>query len=311
MPWRETPAELERARAERPELVASPHGRLFGVFTPPDPAVPPAGVCAVLFTSPRGHRNRMWVEAARRLAAEGFAAFRVDFHGTGDSEGETAFRDPGRPYREDAVAVLRHLRASHGHTRFVLYGICFDARTALSACMDEADAIAGILFVSAPLMELEGQVQAHAERKGWGHLARRALWNPDNWRTLTRPARWRHMGLVLGRLLRRSAAPAGAPELPLSPSFLEHLAAFSRSRARILFLYGREDAEYETFRVAERQLFPRLDPRVRERIEIEAWPGRVHGFLDVPRQREVLERCLAWIGGFRAGAAGDRSGPAR
>src|ERR1051326_6708797 len=71
MPWRETAAELERARAEEPETFPAPAGRLFGIFTPPDPAAARAAQCVVLFTRPRSHRNRMWVEAARRLAAHG------------------------------------------------------------------------------------------------------------------------------------------------------------------------------------------------------------------------------------------------
>src|ERR1051326_9492438 len=36
MPWRETAAELERARAEEPETFPAPAGRLFGIFTPPE-----------------------------------------------------------------------------------------------------------------------------------------------------------------------------------------------------------------------------------------------------------------------------------
>jgi alpha/beta superfamily hydrolase len=276
MPWRESPAELARARVERPVRVPAPDGHLFGIYTPPDPAAPPAGVCAVLFSSPRSHRNRMWVEAARRLAAEGFSAFRVDFHGTGDSEGETGYRDPGKPYREDAAAVLRHLREAFGETRFVLYGICFDARTALAAFMDEPGAIEGVLFVAAPVTELDALVAADADRKGWRHLLFRAL---------------------------RNASPGGAPELPLSPSFVTHFQAFARSRARALFLYGQEDAEYETLRIAERRLFARLDPAVRARMTVEAWPGKVHGYLEIGRQRETLERCIEWIRGFHPAAA--------
>src|SRR5947207_14746937 len=133
MPWRETTAELERARAEQAVTLPAPGGRLFGVYTPPDPGVAAAKHCVVLFTRPRSHRNRMWVEGARRLAARGFACFRFDYHGVGDSAGESAEVEPNRPYRDDALAVIRHVRERFGERRFVLYGSCFDARTALSA----------------------------------------------------------------------------------------------------------------------------------------------------------------------------------
>src|SRR5215813_827033 len=102
MPWRETAAELERARAEVPVAWPTPAGTLFGILTPEAPVAGANGRkphCVLLFTRPRSHRNRMWIEGARRLAVRGFAAFRFDYHGTGDSEGQSAFLDPNQPYR--------------------------------------------------------------------------------------------------------------------------------------------------------------------------------------------------------------------
>lgn len=292
MPWRETPAELERARAEQPMVIAGAHGNLFGIYTPAAPAAPEAGLCAVFLTRPRSHRNRMWVEGARRLAAQGFSCFRFDYHGTGDSEGASARLDPNQPYREDLIAVMRGLRRERGARRFVLCGACFDARTALSAFMDEAEAIAGLMFMAAPVVELEALVHVDADRKDWRHLAR-ALRNPENWRRLGSLERWGYMATVLGRVMRRSAG--GASDTPLARSFVEHFKALLRSRARALFLYGRDDAEYESFRIAERTVFARLTPEQRSRLEVEVWDGTVHGFLEMPRQRETFARALSWI----------------
>src|SRR5262249_58074834 len=107
-----------RARAERPFVIAAPTGRLFAVLTPPAPDVPAADLCVVLLTRPRSHRNRMWIEGARRLAAQGFAAVRLDYHGCGDSGGDSAGLDPNPPYRDDGGAVMRHLRAPVRARRF-------------------------------------------------------------------------------------------------------------------------------------------------------------------------------------------------
>lgn len=303
MPWRETPRQLERARAERPVVVPAPDGALFGVLTPPDPTVPATGLCAVLLTRPRSHRNRMFVELARELATRGFAAFRFDYHGTGDSGGVCGFSDPNQPYQADVLAVIRHLRAAHGQRRFVLAGSCFDARTALSAFDGEAAAIAGLAFIAAPCMALDTQVMAHADHKDWGHLGR-ALRNPENWRGLASAERWRHMTSVFSRVARRSIPGAGG-ELPLAPSFVEHFGALARSEARALFLYGSADQEYFTFQVAERTLLARLDPVTRARFEVVVWPGHVHGFLEVGRQRETLAKLLDWIGALPAAVGAD------
>ena len=304
MPWRESAAELDRARAEVPVIIPGTEGALFGLYTPPAPEAAPAGRCVVWFTVPRSHRNRMWVEGARRLAARGFSSFRFDYHGAGDSAGEEARVDPNRPYRDDALAVIRHLRERHRERRFILYGSCFDARTALSAFSGEADAIEGLVFMAAPVMEMDDMVRAGADRKDWPHILR-ALRRPENWRSLRDPERWKYMATVLGRMAGGTPSPGGHDSLPLSEGFIEHFDALVRSRARALFFYGREDLEYVSFREAERLLWPRLAEEARRRLTIEVWDGKVHdGLLEMRRQREILERTLAWVEGFhpRSGA---------
>ncbi len=309
MPWRESAAELERARSERPVVIEAPGGALYGIFTPPGPQAPSSGLCAVLLTRPRSHRNRMWIEGARRLGARGFACFRFDYHGTGDSEGEAGYLDPNQPYRDDVVAVMRHLRDHLGQRRFVLYGSCFDARTALSAFLDEAEAIEGLAFVAAPVMELKTMVKVDADRRSWGHLAR-ALLRSENWKAMLRPERWQYVATVLGRMARRSVAGRPEEELPLAASFLEHFRQLVNSRARALFLYGEEDPEYQSFRVAERRLFSRLPVQTQRRFTVEVWPGVVHsGFVEMGRQRETFERVMRWIESLHPMAAAEPAAP--
>jgi len=42
-----------------------------------------------------------------------------------------------------------------------------------------------------------------------------------------------------------------------------------------------------------------LRPAERERITVEVWPGRVHIAEDPDRMREITERALCWLDGFR------------
>jgi pimeloyl-ACP methyl ester carboxylesterase len=239
----------------------------------------------------------MWVEAARRLATRGFGALRFDYHGAGDSEGESAFLDPNQPYRDDTNAMLRLVRERFGYQRFLLAGSCFDARTALSAFMDEGAAVDGLVFFSAPVMELDTLVKAHADRKDWRHLFR-ALGNAENWRSLVSAERWRYMATVISRVARGGGQGEAKNDTPLADSFVEHFRALVRSRAKALFVYGDADAEYASFQVALETVFPRLTPDERARFEVEVWPGDVHGFLNVPLQRRSLEHALAWLERF-------------
>lgn len=296
MPWRETPEQLDRARAERAIKVRSEGGELFGVLTPAA-GTAAAPWCAVHLTRPRSHRNRNWIEVARALAARGIPAFRFDYHGTGDSGGTAGFLNPNHPFQSDIVAVLDHLREL-GHQRFVLTGSCFDARTALSAFETHGDRIEALLFIAAPVTSIDDQQRLEDERKDWGHMWR-ALQNPENWRRLRDLDRWRHMANVLGRVAGKGAraSAAAVPEgPPLDPLFRRHLDALARSRARALFLYGEDDPEFLGFQIALRDVWSSWSEETRARLAVEVWPGRVHqGFMDMTRQREIVERSLEWL----------------
>jgi pimeloyl-ACP methyl ester carboxylesterase len=202
------------------------------------------------------------------------------------------------------------LRTHHGQQRFVLCGSCFDGRTALSAFNDEGGAIDGLVFMVAPAMELFGWDKANADKKNLRHILW-AIGRKENWKALTNASRWRYMAMVVMRVLmkKKSEAQLGQ-DLECSSNFKRDFAALVRSRARALFIYGADDSVYGAFRPAERKLLPALDPASRERITLEIWPGHIHGFVEMPRQREVLARVLEWIEGFHARtiAAGD---PAR
>lgn len=291
MNWHETPAEIARACDERPSTVAGPRGDLIGILTPAAPTAPQAGLCVVLISRPRFEQRRMSVQIARRLAAVGFNCFRFDQHGWGDSDGETLPMDLDRPATSELVATLRHLRRSFGYERFVLYGSCIDARNALSAfATEEASSLEGLIFVSTPVARL-----STTDVFNWSNIARWSL-ELDHWRQVLVSPSSRRLGLRalrftirgwLGRIFSRGRGS-------VSVTFQTHLDGLIRSQARALFLYGTDDEEYQSFQFAEREVFPRLKPQARSRIEVEVWPGRVHSPYEVPRQQEVAERIIAF-----------------
>ncbi len=81
--------------------------------------------------------GRAWVEYARELALAGFASFRLDFSGWGESPDRE--HAPGRPYDQhgirevgEAVGALRE----RGHRRIVLAGLCAGAWVGLRAALN-------------------------------------------------------------------------------------------------------------------------------------------------------------------------------
>jgi len=301
MPWHETPTELERAFAERPVIVPAPEGDLVGIFTPPAPAAPPAGICVLVLSRPRFEHHRMAVAGARRLATYGFASFRLDYHGWGESEGEVPVVDLDLPYREDVLAVIDYLRTQMGQRRFVLWGSCFDARTAISVFEDAGSAIDGLAFIAAPVTTV-----ATSDVYNWSNALRLGF-DAARWRELIFSDRARHRAIrALKLTFGHSVGKAfNGQFLSLSPVFEAHFKALVRSHARALFLYGLEDEEYRSFRVAEEHLIARLDPSTRCRFEIALWPGKVHTVLRVDRQDEILAKVVSWITSLHPNLAGD------
>src|ERR1041385_8933292 len=100
--------------------------------------VPAAGledVGVILLTGgncTRIHRNRMWVRAARRLAASGFPSVRLDYRGVGDSTGVARF-DMETPFDADAIAAGEFLRRATGVSRLMTVATCFGGRSAIAA----------------------------------------------------------------------------------------------------------------------------------------------------------------------------------
>src|SRR5271155_5687346 len=153
MNWRETPAILDRVRAEQPVVFTGPKGSLHGIFTPVAPDAPIARACVVLPGRPRAGLRRHLVLAARILAAEGFAVLRFDLRGRGESDGEIARPSRMDPLGADVIAAIRHLREAHGQKEFLLAGYCYDALSALDSFKDEADAISGVFIATPTVLE--------------------------------------------------------------------------------------------------------------------------------------------------------------
>lgn len=132
--------------------IRSSSGAMFGVLSEP------AGrrartACGALFLNAGGVRhigpNRLWVEAARRWAARGVVALRLDLPGIGESEGDPNLDVPDL-YREVLVhqveLAMRSLRYRFGLESFVAIGLCSGAFWAFHAALRNPQIRAAILL---------------------------------------------------------------------------------------------------------------------------------------------------------------------
>jgi hypothetical protein len=262
-----------------------------------------AGACAVLFNAGALSHigpNRMWVEAARRWAAQGIATVRVDLAGLGEADGDErllvanpALYGPER--LAEAREVLEALRSEGIAQRFVLGGLCAGANWALRTALARED-VAGVLAVNLycvtwdlELVDEFGTARALASLRGsgWRRLARRDVTEeallervrsvgvPRLARALIRPAQrrqWREAQGALERLRDRGT------RVQLLFSRSEPLAALLARGMRGGGRIGQTEA-------GEPALIPARWPNVR----LAMLPTRDHMFRALWAQRHVHE----------------------
>jgi len=123
--------------------IEHPLGNPIGILT--EPVGPTVGLCAVWLNAGPQRRigpNRMWVEAARRWAAQGVPSFRVDLAGIGDAEGDSrklleiaSYYTDG--YLDQVRLVLDTLEARGLTPRFILGGLCAGAYWSLRIAQED------------------------------------------------------------------------------------------------------------------------------------------------------------------------------
>jgi alpha-beta hydrolase superfamily lysophospholipase len=173
------------ALRERPVVFDGPDGRLCGVLT--EPLGMRRELTALLLNAGPQRRtgpNRMWVEIARRWAAQGVSTLRLDLAGIGDSDGDAAalarvteFYKEG--YVEQARAALESLAERGLPERFVVLGLCAGCYWAANAALADERVTAVIMLNPRTLVFDEWR---HALRRT-RHLRERML-RPSTWRKI-------------------------------------------------------------------------------------------------------------------------------
>jgi dienelactone hydrolase len=167
---------------ERAIWIERPCGRLFGVLA--EPVAAPQELCAVLLNAgPQRHigPNRMWVELARRWAAQGVPSLRIDLACIGDSDGDArTLAIPGalyaQEYVDETIATLEWLCARGLPNRFLLLGLCSGAYWALHAALRDERVAASVMINPRRLIWDERLAGTRRRTRVLRRLSRGAAW---------------------------------------------------------------------------------------------------------------------------------------
>jgi alpha-beta hydrolase superfamily lysophospholipase len=205
---------------ERPMFLDGPSGRLFGVLT--EPLGARKELTALLLNAGPQRRtgpNRMWVEIARRWAANGVPTLRLDMAGIGDADGDatelgqvTAFYRT--VYVEQARAVLQTLAERGLPQRFVMLGLCSGAYWSAQAAVADERVSAVVMLNPRTLVFDEWRHSLRRARR-----LRRQMMLPSTWRRVLRGEIKLAKHLETGRTLveRAASGPMRARQRIVTP----------------------------------------------------------------------------------------------
>jgi alpha/beta superfamily hydrolase len=316
-------AVLGNAYEETPVFLDTADGAIFGIVTRPRRG---QGGTAVIVLPGGGtplntNRNRVSVRLCRSLASLGFTAFRMDYHGTGESSGAVDRFHLGHPFVDDVMAAVAHLKAL-GVKSFVLLGsTCFGSRTALATAA-QLENVEEVIALATPLRDF-----AMGERHRLNAAARRSLaryaleaLRPRTIRGMFdrrsrrlygshARAKIRFMRDRIARLVPGSTRSGDSAD-GVSPRFTEAVERLVDRGVPMVFIYGSDEDYYREFLAASDDGIAGTRSRAGSLIRVLTVPGRVHGLADVAVQDAVIELILDWATERISGRLADRRSPA-
>jgi len=307
---------------ERPVFLQGPDGPMFGVLS--EPVGERSELTAVLLNAGPQRRigpNRMWVEIARRWAARGVPALRLDCAGIGDSDGDpsvlarvTEFYRP--TYAEQARAAVQALAQRGLPQRFVLLGLCAGSYWSVQTALAD-ERVARVIMLNPRTLVfdewrharrrtrqlrekalraqtwrkvLAGEIKVSAHLETGRTLLQRAVSAPARVRArLTAPRGKAGSGSGSGSGPASAPAPAGGPaEVGAARDPIEELFDELRDRGQrgLLLFTGKEVLRGE---LTDKGVLERMDRWPNLELAIKGTSADTHTLTPVWLQRQVHE----------------------
>lgn len=256
-------------------------GILMGVLTEPDQTRPDAPVVVMsnVGLNPRVGPHRCWVELARVLATLGFASFRFDLNGLGDSLPRRDARNDLERACVDLGEALDFLKKKRGSSTFLLVGMC-SGTDAVHQVATKDSRVAGAVFLDGYSYEtLRSKIHKRLRRltvAGIKRAIRRRL-----------PRLGGHEVGEFEEIYQR--------EYPTPRAMSADLETMLARNTKLLFIYSGGLWLFFNYR---EQFFEMLRPaRFEERIEVELRATADHVYMLPAERRWMVQRVSSWIAG--------------
>jgi hypothetical protein len=160
------------------------HGSGCGILTSAQRKAPADNICIIFLNAGLIHKvgpNRIYKKLAVKYSEHGFASFRLDLSGLGDS-GFSIEMSNGSGQIDEVKMAMNWLQENKGIDKFLLSGICSGAKVAWDVSLDDRRVI-GLCLIDG--IYTDGRLMRNVARKADLHLRvryyKKHLFSWDRW----------------------------------------------------------------------------------------------------------------------------------
>lgn len=242
-----------------PLVIVNDQGqKIFGILHLPPIPNPPLIIISHGFASHKIGTNRSYVRLAEGFCRQGIAAFRFDFRGSGDSEGDMAKMAP-QDFVEDLILVAKHFE-SQGFKKYGFFGSSFGGT---------------LCILGAHILK---QVKSIAV---WAPVASGFLWHQDRQNRQLQLDLKEYRGVSISNRFKEEFAKLYADKI------LEHL-----NDIPFLHFHGEND---DTVSLNHKKAFYEARKEAKARTCFKTFAGVDHILGKSPVFSEVLQTTIEWF----------------